>query len=212
MSSNRGIIILIFIHALFSFGTAAQTTNINLGQISLEEGLSQSTVQAIVQDAQGFMWFGTQDGLNRYDGYSIKIYKHDQSDPNSVSDNSIWSLLADSNGNLWIGTEKGGLDKFVSAENKFYQYKSTDNNSKTISDNYVTSIFEDSYNNIWVGTNNGLNLLNKKQGTFTRFLYHPGNSNIKDTANLHTTPGNQGNVSITQTTEDTKGLSMGWHN
>ncbi len=87
-----------------------QTSDLKFEQISLEQGLSQSTVMAIVQDNQGFIWMGTQAGLNRYDGYSIKIFKHDQSDTNSISDNAIWSLLVDKDGNLWIGTEQGGLE------------------------------------------------------------------------------------------------------
>ena len=65
----------------------APVTNIKFDQIGLEQGLSQSTVYAIVQDKQGFMWFGTQDGLNRYDGYSIKVYNHDPNDSNSISNN-----------------------------------------------------------------------------------------------------------------------------
>lgn len=65
----------------------AQPTKIKFDQISLEQRLSQSTVNAIVQDAQGFMWFGAQDGLNRYDGYSIKVLKHNPDDTNSISEN-----------------------------------------------------------------------------------------------------------------------------
>ncbi len=177
MSSNRRIIILAFVCALLSFRIAAQTNDINLGQISLEEGLSQSTVQAIVQDAQGFIWFGTQDGLNRYDGYSIKVFKHDPKDSNSVSDSRINCLLNDSSGDLWIGTAGGGVDRYVLDEDRFYHYSNDLKNSLSLSNNSVTAVYEDSDENIWVGTNSGLNRYNRKLNTFTRFVF-----DLKDTS------------------------------
>ncbi len=150
----------------------AQPDYIRFDRIGLEDGLSQSTVNAIVQDAQGFMWFGTQDGLNRYDGYSIKVFKHDPNDPNSISDNTVWSLMCDSRGDLWIGTERGGLNRYVSSENKFYHFMNKEDDYSSISDNFIISLFEDSRRNIWAGTlNSGVNLLTRDEGSFSRFLY-----------------------------------------
>jgi len=105
----------------------APVTNIKFDQIGLEQGLSQSTVYAITQDKYGFMWFGTDDGLNRYDGYSIKVFKHNSTDPYSIADNTILSLLNDRKGNLWIGLRRGGVDKYIISENKF-----SHNQKKTI--------------------------------------------------------------------------------
>jgi hypothetical protein len=79
--------------------------------VSIEEGLSESVVNCILQDSKGFMWFGTQDGLNRYDGYTFVIYRPDLDDPNSLSDRWITTLHEDTHGNLWIGTRNGGLNK-----------------------------------------------------------------------------------------------------
>jgi len=150
---------------------AAQALSVRFDQIGLEQGLSQSTVNAIVQDAQGFMWFGTQDGLNRYDAYSITVFKHDPSDSTSISDNAIWCLVSDRNGDVWVGTEHGGLNRYVISEDRFYHYRHDPNDSTTISDNYVRCLFEDSNQDIWIGTrNNGLNRYNRATGTFTRFL------------------------------------------
>ena len=150
----------------------AQPTHLKFDEIGLEQGLSQATVNAIVQDAQGFMWFGTQDGLNRFDGYTIQIYKHDANDSLSISDNNIWSLISDRNGDLWIGTMRGGLNKYVPAENRFYHYKQEDGNPHSISENYITTLFEDSNGDIWIGTRNkGLNLLNKKNESFKNFTH-----------------------------------------
>ncbi|MBD3868135.1 MAG: hypothetical protein IFK94_08415 [Acidobacteria bacterium] len=83
--------------------------NARFNRLTLEDGLSQSSVNCIVQDNQGFLWFGTQDGLNRYDGYEFKTFHHDDRDPGSISNNFVWALHVDRNGLLWIGTEGGGL-------------------------------------------------------------------------------------------------------
>ena len=146
------------------------------GQISVEQGLSQSSVFAISQDIQGFMWFGTQDGLNRYDGYSIKVFKHDPADSNSISDDAIWSLLSDSKGNLWIGTVRGGVDRYAISENKFYHYIHSENDSTSISENYITTLFEDSFGNIWLGSfSRGLNRFNRDTDNFTHFFSEANN-------------------------------------
>ncbi|NOT03166.1 MAG: hypothetical protein HOP27_01060 [Anaerolineales bacterium] len=79
--------------------------------LTIEDGLSQNAGLAIFQDSRGYLWIGTQDGLNRYDGYGSKIYKHDPDDPHSISYNSILSMGDDKNGSLWIGTWGGGLNQ-----------------------------------------------------------------------------------------------------
>src|SRR5215216_2755806 len=80
--------------------------------INIEQGLSQSSVQIILQDRRGFLWFGTQDGLNRYDGYEFKVYKPDPDDANSLSDRWITSIVEDKHGYLWIATRFGGVNRY----------------------------------------------------------------------------------------------------
>ncbi|MFA7287893.1 MAG: two-component regulator propeller domain-containing protein [Melioribacteraceae bacterium] len=150
-------------------------------QIRLEEGLSQSTILSIIQDRKGFLWIGTANGLNRYDGYSFKIFSHDPMDSNSISDNGILSLFESKDGSLWIGTIEGVLNKYNSKEGRFYRYDIfsdqpfkrevekqlfefplpySRNNMKTI-----TSIEEDSQGNLWIGTwDSGIICLAKKTG------------------------------------------------
>jgi two-component system, sensor histidine kinase ChiS len=167
-------------------------------QISIEQGLSQSTVYAILQDNEGFMWFGTQDGLNRYDGYSVTVFKNNPDDSNSLSDNTVWSLLSDSKGNLWIGTMRGGLNCYNLHKNKFIHYKHDENDPSTISENDVTSLFEDSKGNIWAGTRSrGLNRLNISTGKFERFQYNENDkSSISNNAIRTITEDKKGNLWI----------------
>jgi hypothetical protein len=96
--------ILFFIGSVYS-----QPANLTFGHIALEDGLSQLSVYAIVQDQTGFLWFATEDGLNRYDGYSIKTYRHNPLDSTSLSDKAIIALFADRSGDLWVGTNRGCL-------------------------------------------------------------------------------------------------------
>lgn len=142
--------------------------SIKFDQIGLEQGLSQSTVYAITQDKQGFMWFGTDDGLNRFDGYSVKVFKNNPSDSNSVSDNCILHLLCDDNGDLWIGTRRGGLNRYVPSENKFYHFNNITGNFFYPGSISITSIFIDSRKTLWVGTKNGLYNFDKTNREFIR--------------------------------------------
>ncbi len=162
--------------ALCAYGVLAQTVDVKLSHLTLEQGLSQSTVNAIVQDARGFMWFGTQDGLNRYDGYTITVFKHSSTDSNSISDNSIWSLLSDSHGDLWIATMRGGVDRYVPSQNKFVHYAHNARDTTTISENNVISLFEDSFGTVWCGTlNSGLNRFDRHNNRFTRYVHDEKN-------------------------------------
>ncbi len=96
---------------LWHLNVAAQKNNFSFDHLGIREGLSQSYVNCVVQDKQGFMWFGTQDGLNKYDGYHFKVFKNNPKEANSISSNFIHSIVADDKGNLWIATDNG-LNKF----------------------------------------------------------------------------------------------------
>ena len=89
-----------------------QSQDIKFEHLSVAQGLSLSWAVCILQDSRGFMWFGTDEGLNKYDGYKFTIFRHDPDNPNSLSHNAARSLFEDKSGNLWIGTTGGGIDKF----------------------------------------------------------------------------------------------------
>ncbi|WP_276166162.1 two-component regulator propeller domain-containing protein [Zobellia alginiliquefaciens] len=132
---------------------------ISFQHISTKDGLSQSDVNIIYQDKQGFMWFGTHDGINKYDGYEFTVYNLDDNDPESISSNLIFDIAADNDGNLWIGTTGSGLNFFNVTTGKFTQYTHDKNNPKSISSNHITKVFIDSKQRLWVGSRNGLDKL-----------------------------------------------------
>lgn len=140
-------------------------------RISLEQGLSQSTVNCILQDRYGFMWFGTQDGLNRYDGYTFTIYRHHAGDVNSLSVNYIWSLAEDQDGALWIATEGGGLDRFDRDTGQFIHYRAG-TTSDSLTNDFVRVVYQDHAGTLWVGTyGGGLHKFDRATGHFTRYLH-----------------------------------------
>src|SRR5688500_6802143 len=93
----------IFILLVFSFASYSQSAVLKFKRISTEQGLSQNHVLCIIQDSKGFMWFGTADGLNRYDGYNFKVYKNVIGDSTTLPNNYITTICEDSKGVLWIG-------------------------------------------------------------------------------------------------------------
>ena len=143
-------------------------------RLGLEEGLSQSSVTAILQDRFGFLWFGTEDGLNRYDGYSFTIFRPAPDDPNNISDRWVTALLEDRNGDLWIGTRLGGLNRYTPETDTFTLYLHDSLNLNTPSSNSITAILEDSLGYLWIGTNNGLDRFDPQNGVFEHFKNVPG--------------------------------------
>ncbi|PWA06110.1 hybrid sensor histidine kinase/response regulator [Flavobacterium psychrotolerans] len=145
---------LIFIGANIAL---AQNNHFFFKQISTDEGLSQSNIKSILQDSKGFMWFGTQDGLNRYDGYDFKVFKNDPDNPLTLSNNYVTDISEDKYGNILI-SNRLGLDKFNRDTNKFTHY------NLDLEGSIINTIFQDRVGNIWLGTSNGFGLLNTKIG------------------------------------------------
>ncbi|MDF2438758.1 MAG: putative periplasmic ligand-binding sensor domain protein [Bacteroidota bacterium] len=139
---------------------------IKFNNISILQGLSQSTVNCVIQDREGFMWIGTQDGLNKFDGYSFKVFKHDPKITSSISDNYIQTLCEDRSGNIWIGTYGSGLCRLNKLSGKFETFKNDSSNKGSISNDAVTSIVCDSKDNLWIGTQDGLNYYDQKAKQF----------------------------------------------
>ena len=112
--------------------------------LTTNDGLSQSNVKAILQDRRGFMWFATQDGLDRYDGNTFVVYKHNPNDPDSLSANLVTDLIEDDQGYLWIATYTGGVNKFDPRTERFTHYRHDPSNPNSIGADSVNSIARDS--------------------------------------------------------------------
>ena len=149
------------------------SSNLRFGRIAVDKGLSHATVYCSYQDSQGFMWFGTEDGLNKYDGYSFEIYKADPADSKSISNNIIRCIFEDSKKNLWIGTDNG-LNIYNRANGSFFHYQNVAADQSSLSNNIVSSIAEDKNGNVWIGTSNGLNLCDPSTKKFTAYKNNPG--------------------------------------
>lgn len=156
--------------------SVALPQEIKFEHISLQQGLSQTSVFSIAQDRKGFMWFATQDGLNRYDGYSFLVYRHDPQDSSSLSDNYVTALLVTRDGTLWAGTRGGGLNRFIPRTAQFTHYRHDPLNVRTISNDEVRCIYEDRAGALWVGTTGGLCRYDAATDRFKRFTHEPGNS------------------------------------
>ena len=154
---------------------AAQQNDIRFQRLSIEQGLSQSSVFAIVQDQKGFMWFATQDGLNRYDGYSFTHFEHDDRDSASLSDNYVNVLLEDHTGTLWAGTRGGGLDRYNAQTGHFVRYRSKQSDVRSLSNDEVRCLYEDRAGVVWIGTTNGLDRYERSTDSFVRYAHDSSN-------------------------------------
>jgi PAS domain S-box-containing protein len=151
----------------------AQKQNIRFKHLTIDDGLSHSWVHSICQDRYGFIWIGTDDGLDRYDGYNFRIYKKELHTHYSINSSNIWNLFEDSKGNLLIGTGEG-LSLYDRQNDRFILNPKWPQNA-------INSIGEDAQNNLWIGTSDGLyriDLRNDSVDVFTR------NNNLQDRSHL----------------------------
>ena len=156
----------------------AQQNDIKFDCISVQQGLSQSSVYSIIQDRQGFMWFATASGLNRYDGYDFTVYKPDPIDSTSLSGIIIYGLLEDNFGDIWVATRGGGLNKFNRETEQFTHYTHDPNDRNSISTNNLSLVYEDRSGILWIGTyGGGLNKFDRKNGRFIHYKHDPDNPN-----------------------------------
>ena len=171
----------VFLSGVFCVALVAQTPNPRFTHLSAADGLSQSDVRAIVQDRQGFMWFGTWlGGLNRYDGYTFKVYKHDDRDDRSLGCDSIWTLHVDRDGVLWVGTNEG-IDRYNRDTDSFVHYRYRPGDPASVPGYAVRSFYEDESGTLWVGSFGGLSRFDRAGGTFFTYRGNRDPSSFGDT-------------------------------
>lgn len=163
------MLLLLFMGRLYSFNSG----NYVFKNFTIEDGLSQSTVLSILHDSKGYLWFGTVDGLNRFDGYEFKIFRNEVRDTLSISDNGISALYEDKNGIIWIGTITGALNYYNRSKGTFQHFDLSEGHTTQNTErpaelelnlyymrkikNTITAITQDKYGNIWAGTwDNGI--------------------------------------------------------
>jgi PAS domain S-box-containing protein len=162
------LFILVFVGGLYTpTPVHAQALMPRFTHLASEQGLSHNIVRCILQDSQGFMWFGTSDGLNKYDGYTFTVYRHRRSDPASLSDNTVTALYEDRTGTLWIGTAMG-LDSLAGGAMRFTHYPAVAEQ--------IGAIYEDAAGILWIGTEgSGLFRYDRAAGQFTQYTHDPAN-------------------------------------
>jgi len=126
--------------------------HVRFWRYSVDDGLSQATARVMLQDAEGFVWIGTQDGLNRFDGHEFRVFRHDPDDGGSLPDNHVISLALGTDGTLWVGTQAGGLARFLRHAERFEKVGSA---AASIAGNQVSALAVDRSGRLWVGSGRG---------------------------------------------------------
>jgi ligand-binding sensor domain-containing protein/signal transduction histidine kinase len=160
---------LLFLLSLTQDPLHAQSIRINA--VTPPEGKTFLHITGIVQDKQGYMWFGSKKGLYRYDGYNFISYKNDPLTLNSLGNNSLECLAVDSSGILWIGSFGSGLDRFDPITERFTHFRHDSTNEASLSNDTVTAILADSKGILWIGTSGGLDRLDPTTNKFIHYRH-----------------------------------------
>ncbi len=180
-NSRRSVLVNIFVCFVIlalaaPANLSAKGQKLKFRHLSIEHGLSQNSITSILQDSRGFMWIGTLDGLNKYDGYNFSVYKRAPDDPHSLSSNAIGTIYEDRTGTLWVGTQQGGgLNRFDRDRERWTRYHHDPQDPGSLSNNDVFALYADRTGVLWIGTADGLNAYDSKTDHFTRYRHDPQN-------------------------------------
>ena len=165
--------------------------------ITIKDGLPENSVTCILQDYLGYLWLGTENGLARYDGYSMKIFQLEGDNRNHISERGIVTIYEDKNKTLWVGTINSGLFKLDRTNESFKNYKFYYDDSTNLNSDQTHCVYEDSKGRFWIGTSEGLKLFDRNKETFTRYYFWDG-----DFISHHTPKPNHYNLCVNAITED----------
>ena len=161
---NKKIFTKVLLHLvvnIFFIELLGQQRDLIFENITSRQGLADINITAIIQDKEGFIWIGSEDGLTKYDGYNCKIYRHQNNNPYSVSDNEIHALCIDNDGTLWVGT-RNGLSRYDAQYDRFENFFHEANNTNSISSNEIFALANDTKGNLWIGSyGGGLDIMKK---------------------------------------------------
>ncbi len=168
------ILFIVIIIAPKAQGLEDKNYALKFQHFTSSKGLSQRSVMAILQDKKGYVWFGTRDGLNKFDGNKFVVYRHNSGDKNSITNNYIQTLYQDSRGNLWIGTQNG-LNIYNPEKDNFISYNHSESKN-SIQSNVIWDIIQLDKNTIWLTTSNGISQVDIGTKKITKLKKTPSNS------------------------------------
>lgn len=169
---------LLFINLILFFSVQlelfAQHENIVFEHYSIDQGMYETNITSVIQDNTGFLWFSTNSGVEKYDGYNFTAYKNDPDDTSSIDNAFANTLYQDKEGNIWIGNKRG-FDLIDSNTKTFTHFKPHPGELETKTNNHINSICEDNDGKLWIGTLDGLNTFDKSSGKFNTMLHDNNN-------------------------------------
>ncbi|MGA7537996.1 MAG: two-component regulator propeller domain-containing protein [Steroidobacteraceae bacterium] len=143
--------------------------------LTMRDGLSQSTVNCIFQDSRGYIWLGTENGLDRYDGYSVREYRRERGNPHALASDYIWQIAEDQQGNLWVATDDGGVARWSPRTDHFVDFRHDPRRPDSLASDSTRTLLIDGQGRIWVGTqNSGLDILDPRTGRARHFRHRDG--------------------------------------
>ncbi|MGO9804524.1 MAG: two-component regulator propeller domain-containing protein [Steroidobacteraceae bacterium] len=145
--------------------------------LTMRDGLSQSTVEGILQDSQGYLWLATESGLDRYDGNGFRVYRRERGNSHALASDYIWTIAEDAHTDLWLATEGGGVARWQRATDQFQQFRHDPARPDSLSSDQVRTLLMDAAGRLWVGTlDHGLDLLDPATGSARHFRHRDGDS------------------------------------
>lgn len=169
---------------VYLVGLNSWANNLRFRTLNVNDGLPYSSVRAITQDKNGFIWFATELGLARYDGYTLKTYLPNENDSRAIAGSYILDLEVDKNGTLWVTSDQFGLSRYNVDTDDFTVFVHDPNNDNSLSANEITDVETESKNYLWVATSKGLDLLNTETNVATHFLNRPDDKNSFPNSNI----------------------------
>ena len=161
--------------AALAAAPAPATRPMYFEHLTMRDGLSQSTVNGILQDSQGYLWLATESGLDRYDGYSIREYRRERGNEHGLASDYIWSMVEDAHGDLWLATNGGGVAHWERRTEQFKQFRHDAAKPNTLASDAVRTLLIDSRGRIWAGTlDQGLDVLDPATGNVRHFRHREG--------------------------------------
>lgn len=166
---RRFVIVMLLFQLTFAYTHASEKLKFNY--LTTSDGLSNNYVTDVLEDSDGFLWFSTSDGLNKWNGYEFEIFKNDSENLNSLSSNFILSLAQDHDSNIWIGTNQTGVVRYNMLTEQFYRYSSSLTNSNAVPSTYIRKIIVSADSLVWVASDLGLAVYQPEQDNFKQIKF-----------------------------------------